>query len=56
LMKLWGEKKLSVALFEYINMTMNCGDSCPLHLGTAKYCWLAANKNKLYLQDFSSSH
>jgi len=48
--KLWREKKLSVAFFDYLNMTMDCGDSCPLNLGTAKYCRLAANKNKLYLQ------
>jgi len=51
--RLWKTKKLSVAFFEYLNVTLQCRSACPLEVGTADFCRLFRQKEIIHALYYS---
>jgi hypothetical protein len=45
----WKEKKVYSGLMDFFNLTLPCGDDCPIRLATAKSCFL--NSEMKYLTE-----
>src|SRR5207237_10368932 len=48
----WKAGHVYAQFLDYFNVTMECGDSCPIQFANAKACWLSTSKEKLYM-DFT---
>lgn len=46
----WKNKKVYAGLLDYMNLTLACGDLCPIHLATAKDCFFHSDLKDLYLR------
>jgi len=46
----WKQHKLNIPFFEYLNVSMDCGQDCPLNHGYAQSCRLSSDRKKLHLQ------
>jgi hypothetical protein len=48
----WKERKVHASLLDFFNVTLPCGDDCPISLATAEACHMSYDKNDLFI-DFS---
>jgi hypothetical protein len=46
----WADKLVLPGLLDYFNLTMPCGESCPLSLASARKCYFDHDKTNLYMQ------
>ena len=46
----WKDGRISSALLDYFNLTMPCGDECPINLAKAQRCGVSEDGTKLYLE------
>jgi hypothetical protein len=47
---LWKTGKVSTALMDYFNVSLPCGDECPIHLARAQRCAMSKDESSLYME------
>jgi hypothetical protein len=46
----WKERKVHPGLLDNMNLTLPCGDNCPISLATTKDCFFTADMTDLYIR------
>jgi len=45
----WKEHKLHAPLFDYLNFTLPCGETCPMQYAVAKDCYIPHDQSRMFM-------